>query len=61
MAKPLKPSQRVNLEEVVINNSYEIAAIIKVLEKKGLITREEIREEVKQLKETLHGMIVTVK
>jgi hypothetical protein len=61
MTDPLNKEQNVNLEEVVISNAYEIAALINILERKGLITRKELMEEVNVIKESLHGMVVTHK
>jgi len=61
MIDSLNKEQNVNLEEVVISNAYEIAALINILERKGLITRKELMEEVTVIKESLHGMVVTHK
>ena len=61
MIDSLNKEQNVNLEEVVISNAYEIAALINILERKGLITRKELQEEVTVIKESLHGMVVTHK
>lgn len=41
------------LEEVVLGQSFIIQAIINVLEKKGLLTREEVFEEFQQIQEEL--------
>ena len=39
------------LEELVISHSYEMLALITVLEKKGILTRGEIIEVIKELKD----------
>jgi hypothetical protein len=61
MIDSLNKEQNVNLEEVVISNAYDIAALINIMERKGLITRKELMEEVTVIKESLHGMVVTHK
>ena len=50
MATKLPDKEVVSIEEVVLSQSYEVAALISVLEKKGLVTREEIIEEIKRLR-----------
>jgi len=52
MAEKLADKEMVSLEEVVLSQSYEIAAIVSVLEKKGLLTREEIIEEIKNMRKS---------
>jgi hypothetical protein len=42
--------ETISVEDVVVSQSYEIAAILSVLEKKGLRTREEVIEEIKRLR-----------
>jgi len=44
------PRQTVTLEELAISNSFEIAALIEVLEEKGLLTKAEVLEMVKRVK-----------
>lgn len=39
----------VTVEEIAISNMYEIQAIIKLLVKKGLLTEEEIVQEIRGL------------
>jgi hypothetical protein len=48
-----KPSNKktVTLEEITVSNMYEIEALIRVLEKKGVLTHEEVLEELKVIKE----------
>lgn len=42
-------AQMPSLEELVINHSYEMLALITVLEKKGIVTRQELIEVIKEL------------
>ena len=39
----------VTVEEIAISNMYEIQAVIKLLVKKGLLTEEEIVQEIQEL------------
>ncbi len=36
----------VSLEDVVLNNSYSLAALLELLEEKGLLTQTEVLERV---------------
>lgn len=40
------------IEEVVLAQSYELAALLAVLERKGLLTQAEVLEEVKRLRKS---------
>ncbi len=40
------------MEELVVSHSYEMLALITVLEKKGILTRSEIIEVIKELKDS---------
>lgn len=51
MTEKLKKEETVTLEDVVVSQSYEIAALVTLLEKKGLFTREELLEEIKSLQQ----------
>jgi len=46
MAERIPPEQLVNLQELAVSNAFEIAAVIAVLERKGVLTRAEILEEI---------------
>lgn len=50
MAKPLDPKELVTIQELAVSNSYEIAALVAVLERKGLITQAEVLEEITRLR-----------
>ena len=49
MATKLPQEQTVSLEELVVSHSYEMLALITVLEKKGILTREDVIEVIKEL------------
>ncbi len=42
MADPLDPKELITIEEVAISNMWEITALVEVLERKGVLTRQEI-------------------
>jgi hypothetical protein len=46
MAEQLPKEQIVIMEELVISHSYEMLALITVLEKKGILARQEVIEEI---------------
>ena len=50
MAEKLDPKETVTFEELLVNNTYEQEALVNILERKGIITKEEIIEEMKRLK-----------
>ena len=47
MAEKLERKETVTVEELSLSNSFEIAALVSVLERKGILTSEEIIEEIK--------------
>jgi len=44
--------ESISLEQLVVSHSYEMLALITVLEKKGILVRQEIIEVIKELQ---HG------
>lgn len=50
MANRLEQQQTVTLEELAVSNSFEIAALVAVLERKGILTRQEVLQELKVLR-----------
>ena len=50
MASELPKEQTVTVHELLLSQSYEIAAIVNVLEKKGIATKAEILDEIRRLK-----------
>jgi hypothetical protein len=52
MPEQLTQEQTVSLEELVVSHSYEMLALITVLEKKGILTREEVIDVIKEMKKT---------
>lgn len=50
MAERLDQNQTVTLEELAISNSFEIAALVNLLERKGVLTMQELLEEITSLR-----------
>jgi len=51
MAEKLGDEEVVSLEEVVVSHAFEMMALITILEKKGILSRGEILEEIKKMRE----------
>jgi hypothetical protein len=49
MAEKLGKEETVTVDELIASNSYELAAMFNILERKGLINKAEFLEEVKRL------------
>ncbi|GFE62829.1 hypothetical protein [Geobacter sp. AOG2] len=52
MTNKLDDEQMLSLEELVVSHSYEMLALITVLEKKGILTRGEIIEVIKEMRDS---------
>lgn len=50
MAEKGRGEEVVTFEELAISNSFEIAALVSILERKGLLTREEVVAEIGRLR-----------
>ncbi len=51
MAEQLDPKEIVNLEGLALSNMWEVAALIEVLEKKGLLTKQDILDAIRELRQ----------
>jgi hypothetical protein len=51
MAEKLDPRETVSFEELLRSNVIEQEALVNVLEKKGIITKAEVLEEIKRLRD----------
>jgi hypothetical protein len=47
MSEDKKP---VSIEELILSNTFSMSALMNVLEKKGLVSKDEVLEEVARLK-----------
>jgi hypothetical protein len=50
VAQQGKPDDLITFQELAVSNSYEIAALVAVLERKELITSTEVLEEIARLR-----------
>lgn len=50
MAKKLEQKETVTFEELLMSNVYTQEALINLLQKKGVLTKAELLEEIKRLK-----------
>ena len=49
MAEKLDPKETVDLKELVVSEVIQMEALINVLESKGILTREDVLEEIKRV------------
>ncbi len=54
MSEKLDPKELVTFEELLMSNTIEQEALVNLLVKKGLITEQELLEELKIVKESQH-------
>ncbi len=50
MAEKLDPNEIVTLEELAISSMWEMAALVEVLEKKGVLTKQDILDAIRELR-----------
>ncbi len=50
MAEKLNPKETVSFEELLLSNVIEQEALVNLLEKKGMITKAELLEEIRRLR-----------
>ena len=53
MAKQLDPKQTVDLREIVISEIIQSEALVNLLERKGIITKEELLKEIKRVQASM--------
>lgn len=49
MSTQTPKDESISLEQLVVSHSYEMLALVTILEKKGILTRQEIIEVIKEL------------
>lgn len=52
MSEQTPKDQSISLEQLVVSHSYEMLALITVLEKKGILSRQELIEVINELQST---------
>ncbi len=51
MAEPLDPNDLVTLDELAISNMWETSALVELLERKGILTRQELLAMIQELRQ----------
>ncbi len=51
MAESLDPNDLVTLEELAISNMWETSALVELLERKGILTRQEVLAMIQELRQ----------
>lgn len=51
MAEPLSTEAAFPIEEIVVSHAFEIMALVSILEKKGILTRQEILDEINLMRD----------
>ncbi len=51
MAEKLDPKEIVTLEELTISTMWETSALVELLERKGVLTRQEIYDAINELRQ----------
>ncbi len=51
MAEPLDPNALVNLDELAISTMWETAALVELLERKGILTRQDVLDMIQELRQ----------
>ncbi len=51
MAEPLDPTNLVTLEELAISTMWETSALVKLLERKGILTRQDVLAMIHELRQ----------
>ena len=46
MAEQGKPNELVTLQKLAVSNAFEISALVAVLERKGILARQEVLDEI---------------
>ncbi len=50
MAKSLDPKEIITLEELALSSMWEMAALVEVLEKKGVLKKQDILDAIRELR-----------
>ncbi len=50
-AESLKPKDLITLEELALSNMWETSALVELLERKGILTRQEVLDMIQELRQ----------
>ncbi len=51
MAEKLDPKEIVTLEELAISNMWETSVLVELLERKGILTKQEVLDMIQELRQ----------
>ncbi len=51
MAEKLDPNEFVTLEELALSTMWETSALVEVLERKGILTRQDVLDMIQELRQ----------
>ena len=51
LAEPLNPNDLVTLDELAISNRWETSALVELLERKGILTKQEVLDMIHELRQ----------
>ncbi len=51
MAEKLDPKELITIEELAISNMWETSALVELLERKGILTRQEVLDMIQELRQ----------
>ena len=51
MAQPLDPNDLVTLDELALSNMWETSALVELLERKGILTKQEVLDMIQELRQ----------
>ncbi len=51
MAQPLDPNALVTLDELALSTMWENAALVEVLERKGILTKQDVLDMIQELRQ----------
>jgi len=54
MAEKLDPKELVTIEELAISNMWETSALVELLERKGILTKQEVLDMIQELRQHEH-------
>ncbi len=54
MAEPLDPTDLVTLDELAISTMWETSALVELLERKGILTKQEVVDMIQELRQREH-------
>ncbi len=51
MAQPVDPNDLVTLDELALSNMWETSALVELLERKGILTKQEVLDMIQELRQ----------